>query len=177
MVWRTARTQKSTKIVIFLLIFVQHSIPCALNLEASRSFWGNSMHLFFKMVCTSKKVDRGAKQPENLHSWSLVLVAHIWGTLDPVLFNIFWRSFSASLSERPATRKWLIVERNLLTYGTLDVSNTYKYRVACRVRCDFGLSSAVVICMMEQLYNDVNFHTNCCRSAEHEGPWTSCCIP
>ncbi len=59
------------------------------------------------MACISKTVDRRAIQSEIWDSW--VLVTHIWGIYDLVVFKVILGSFGAIVSKWPVCRKWLVV--------------------------------------------------------------------
>ena len=102
---------------------------CIKNCEISNfGFLGNFFYSFFlerltwwsmenyKMCDILKRAGRRAKLSE---IWDPgLLVTCMWCTFDLVVFNVNLRSFGALVSKWPVFRKWLVVERNGVKFGT-----------------------------------------------------------
>ena len=78
------------------------------------------------MASNSKTTGRRAKRSGIWVSW--ILVTHIWGTYDLVVFKGILESFGAFVSKWPVSRKWLVIEQNGVKFGTRIWGTLYLVR-------------------------------------------------
>ncbi len=86
------------------------------TLQWLRSFWGHSVHSNFRHACISKTAGRRAKQ---IKIWaSGMSIQCTQGTFDTSVIKVILGSFSVfPISEKPVSRKRLVIERNGVKFG------------------------------------------------------------